>query len=81
MPKIHPQMTSPQKVLGIKVQANQIMYHQVSTIPIHVTSIDITKASFMEHNYWVKILSFYIGGGNGATQHASQPAPAGNAKN
>ena len=37
--------------------------------------------SFMEHNYLVKILSFYIGGGNGATQDASQPAPAGNAKN
>ena len=42
MPKIHPQMTSPQKMQGIKVQANQIMHHQVSTIPIYVTSIDIT---------------------------------------
>ena len=63
---------------GIKVQANQIMHHQVSTIPIYVTSIDI---SFMDHDYWIKILSFYIGGGNVATQDASQPAPAGNAKN
>ena len=41
MPKIHPQMTSPQKMLGLQVQANQIMRHQVSTIPIYVTSIDI----------------------------------------
>ena len=38
-------------------------------------------ASFMDHDYWIKILSFYIGGGNVATQDASQPAPAGNAKN
>ena len=38
-------------------------------------------ASLIDHNYWVKIISFYIGGGNGATQDASQPAPAGNAKN
>ena len=42
MPKIHPQMTSPQKMLGLQVQAKQIMFHEVSTIPIYVTSIDIT---------------------------------------
>ena len=41
MPKIHPQMTSPQKMLGLQVQANQIMLHQVSTIHIYVTSIDV----------------------------------------
>ena len=72
-------------MLGLQVQANQIMLHQVSTIHIYVTSIDVRNleiwATFIDHNYWVKIISFYIGGGNGATQDASQPAPAGNAKN
>ena len=55
MPKIHPQMTSPQKMQGIKVQANQIMHHQVSTIPIYVTSIDILNFELLSWTMTIEL--------------------------